>query len=180
VLPALQRKWDKKNILIFCYLVLPIKSLLLVGLRFLDMLPQNGEPLLLVIIVMQGILTIFLLVLSGVISASIAGELLDHQELRTGLRQEGVFSSTIFFAEKTMSGIGIMIGGLVLTLIHFPVGVAPADVSEETIFSLGFVVGIIIPALYLIPALLFTRYKITREKHAEIYLELKSRRSDCK
>ncbi len=168
VLPAIQKRWDKKHILIFCYLLLPAKGVLLVSLRFLDVLPANGDPLLLALIVLQGMTTVFLLVLSGIISASIAGELLDDQELRTGLRQEGVFSSVVFFAEKSMTGVGIMIGGLVLTLIEFPKGMAPTDVPADAVLSLGWVVGILIPLLYLVPTLLFTRYKITRERHAEI------------
>ena len=164
----IQKRWDKKHILIFCYILLPVKTFILMNLRFLDILPDNGDPGLLAILVAQGMLTVFLFILSGVISASISGDMLDDHELRTGRRQEGMFGAVTFFSEKAMTGVGTMIGGGILTLMSFPIHQSVADISQSNITSLGVVVGIIIPILYIIPTLLFTRYKITRERHAEI------------
>ncbi|MEO2169133.1 MAG: hypothetical protein ABGY42_13645, partial [bacterium] len=48
----------------------------------------------------------------------------------------------------------------------------------NTVLRLGVVFGIAIPLLYLIPISLITRYRITRERHAEIAMALVARRAE--
>jgi Na+/melibiose symporter-like transporter len=88
-----------------------------------------------------------------------------------------MFNAALSFSAKAISGVGTLLGGLILTLIAFPKNVAPADVPAESIARLGVVVGIAVPLLYLVPIALITRYRITRERHAEIRAALDARRS---
>ena len=115
-------------------------------------------------------------VVSGIIGASIVADILDDHELRTGHRQEGMFGAALSFSGKAISGLGIVLGGLIITLISFPVGMAPAEVPEETIMHLGLVVGVLVPLLHLIPIYLIRYYTITREVHADIQAQLEIRR----
>ncbi len=165
---GLQHRWDKKNILLVCYIVSVADGIILVNLRFLDVLPQNGDPMLLVILVAMGVFAASLAVIQGIIGASIVADLLDDQELQTGLRQEAMFSAALSFSGKAVSGVGTVVGGLIITLIDFPTGAAPAEVPANAILKLGIVVGVVVPLLYFIPISLLTRYKITRERHSEI------------
>jgi Na+/melibiose symporter-like transporter len=114
-------------------------------------------------------------VIQGVISASLLADVLDQHELHTGYRQEGMFNAALSFSGKAVSGIGIMFGGLLMTLIEFPTQVDPSQVPEEMIFRLGLAVGVLLPLLYLIPIALVTRYKITQAVHASIRAELDRR-----
>ncbi len=169
------RRWDKKQILFFCGLVSLLDGITLVNLRFLDWLPQNGEPALLAILVGVGALGAALAVIQGIIGASIVADILDDHELRTGVRQEAMFNAALSFSGKAISGLGIALSGLLLELIGFPRGADPSEVSAETIFHLGLVVGVAIPLLYLAPLALITRYRITREVHADIRRRLDAR-----
>jgi len=172
---AIQRRWDKKYILLACSITALVEGITLVSLRFLDVLPSNGDPRLLAILVAAGVFTVSIAVIQGIIGASIVADLLDDHELRTGHRQEAMFNAALSFSGKAISGLGTLLGGLIITLIAFPSQADPADVAPETISRLGIVVGIAVPLLYLIPIALITRYRITRARHAEIRAALDAR-----
>ena len=174
---AVQRKLDKKHILLACSITSLIEGLALVNLRFLDVLPANGDTKLLVILVSGGAFAASIGVIQGIIGASIIADLLDDQELRTGYRQEAMFNAALSFAGKAVSGIGTLIGGLIITLIDFPTNVAPAAVPADAIRRLGLVVGVAVPLLYIVPISLITRYRLTRARHAEIQAALQARRA---
>ena len=171
-----QRRWDKKHILLACGVVSLVEGLVVVNLRFLGVLPENGDPMLLVILVGVGVSTVGIAVIQGIIAASIVADLLDDHELRTGYRQEAMFNAALSFSGKAVSGFGTILGGLIITLIAFPTNVAPADVPADAILRLGIVVGVAVPLLYLIPIGMVTRYRITRARHAEIKAALDARR----
>mgnify|MGYP001026036819 FL=1 len=164
----LQRNWDKRDILIIAAIASVLDGVFLVSLRFLDVLPDNGDPRLLIILVSTGVLSAGIAVVQGIISASLIADTLDDHELRTGYRQEAMFNAALSFSGKAISGVGIMMGGLVLTLIQFPTNVLPSEIPSQTITHLGITVGIALPLLHFIPIYLITRYKITRSAYAEI------------
>lgn len=174
---SVQRRWDKKEILFSCGLASLLLGIAPVSLRFLDWLPRNGEPALLAILIAGGAVVSAVAVIQGIIGASIVADILDDHELRTRYRQEAMFSAALSFSGKAISGLGIVLGGVLLEMIHFPRNAAPAEVAAETIFHLGLVVGVAVPLLYLIPIGLITRYRITREVHAEIQEQLRERRA---
>ena len=62
-------------------------------LRFVDVLPDNGDPLLLVILVTAGIFVAGIAMVQGIISSSVLADILDDHELCTGMREEGMFYS---------------------------------------------------------------------------------------
>ncbi|MFT5209531.1 MAG: GPH family glycoside/pentoside/hexuronide:cation symporter [Flavobacterium sp.] len=174
----IQKRWDKKIILLWCSIVSLFDGIIIINLRFLGVLPENGDPLLLLILVAAGVLAASIAVIQGIIGASIVADILDDHELRTGLRQEAMFSAGLSFSGKAMSGFGIILGGFIIALIEFPTGVMPGDVPDQQIFLLGLIVGVIVPLLHLIPISLVTRYKITREEHGRIKAALEARQME--
>lgn len=176
VVAAIQRRWEKRSILLTCSILAVADGIVLVNLRFLDLLPDNGQPALLPILVAVGVLSASIAVVQGVIGASIIADLTDEQELRTGARQEGMFFAGVSFSGKAVSGLGTLLGGLVLSFIAFPTHLSPAEVPADTIVKLGVAVGVLLPLLHFIPISLIFRYRITRARHAQIRAELEARR----
>ena len=103
-------------------------------------------------------------------------DILDDHALRTGYRQEGMLNAGLSFSGKAVTGVGIVLGGLIISLIQLPIGVAPSDVSAEVIFRLGLVVGVLIPLLHIIPISLIPRYKLTRNVVLDIQAKLAAQR----
>jgi hypothetical protein len=93
---TVQRRWDKKHILLACSIVSLVENVGMVNLRFLDVLPDNRDPKLLVILVANGVFAVVIMVIQGIIGSSIVADLLDDQELHTGYRQEGMFNAASF------------------------------------------------------------------------------------
>ena len=87
-----------------------------------------------------------------------------------------MFFAGVSFSGKAVSGLGTLLGGLVLSFIAFPTHLSPAEVPADTIVKLGVAVGVLLPLLHFIPISLIFRYRITRARHAQIRAELEARR----
>ncbi len=177
----LQKRFDKKDLLLGSWLVLLVDGMALVSLRFLDVLPANGEPLLLWLLVINAVFRAGLGAILLIMFVSMIADLLDAQELNTGRRQEGVFMSSVSFSVKATAGVGLLMAGLLLeNVIGFPQSQqgSAAVLDPGIVFRLGLVDSIIVPLGYLIPFTLLARgYRMTRTKHAAIQASLREQRA---
>jgi Na+/melibiose symporter-like transporter len=112
----------------------------------------------------------------GITVASMIADVVDESELDTGERQEGMFMSTVTFAQKATSGIGGLLAGIALDLIAFPKQADPGSVDPDKLFALGLVVGPGVIVLYLVTLVFLSRYPITRSRHLKTLAELERRR----
>lgn len=174
----LQKRFDKKTLLLVCLTGNLVDGLTLVSLRLLDVLPSNGSSLLLVILVAGATISAWLGTTAGIIGASMIADTLDEQEYETGRRQEGVFSAALSFSGKVTSGVGVLLSGLLLQYaIGLPTGTKPADTAPETIQRIGLVVGLCIPLLNIVPIWIISHYRLTRENYATLRAQLEVRRA---
>ena len=177
VIPIVQARFDKKRLVIYGLAFLVLNGVAMIGLRFLDVLPANGSPLLLPLLITQ----------RDHSNRRVHGRR-DHVRIDggrrarrsgtrpPGRRQEGVFSAALSFSTKATSGLGVLLGGLLLDyVISFPRGASPESVDPATVRMLGVIAGIGLPLLFLFPFSLISRYRITRETHAEIRRQLDER-----
>jgi glycoside/pentoside/hexuronide:cation symporter, GPH family len=172
----LQVRFQKQNIMITAFAMVALLAMLKVLFRFWDIWPDNGDPLLVWLFVGHAVVMAYFGSMVLIMFASMVADLVDEQEYLTGLRQEGVFSAGITFAAKATTGLGLIMGGLLLdTFIAFPKTAAPGEVDADTLFLLAFSDGIAVPALNLIPFLLLLRYTLTRSRLTEIQQELRNR-----
>jgi len=102
-------------------------------------------------------------------------DVVDQQELNTGLRQEGVFFSALSFSNKSVGSLGIIFGGLIIDFLGFSKGITPDMVDPHNITRLGITIGIILPIIFVIPVCLFLFFNLSRKKHEEILVELNRR-----
>lgn len=176
VIPPLQRRFEKQSILVVALATSLVLGMLKVTLRFADVWPENGDPNLLVALIIHASVIVALLTVGGVMFSSMMADLVDEQEIRTKIRQEGVFTSALGFASKSVSSIGLIVGGLLLDLvIRFPRQSLPGEVDADTLFRLAFIDGIAVPALFVIPIYLLSRYSLTRLQLEDIQSELGQR-----
>ncbi len=107
-------------------------------------------------------------------------DIVDHHELATGKRQEGIFFAAISFATKATSGVGSLIAGIALDLIHWPRGAhiqSAADIPVESIAGLGMICGPIVAGCAVFNVLFNLQCKMTREDHDETLRQLALKRS---
>jgi Na+/melibiose symporter-like transporter len=176
----ISERFDKKRAALGLAIFAILFGSLPVLLRLVELMPPNGHPLLLYLIFGHGVLFITVIVIIGIVLSSMLADTMDEGELRTGKRQEGMYASAVSFTGKAVSGVGSFLAGIALDLIAFPRtavdGVAPS-VDPEKIFALGVVVGPVLMVLWLCALIFLSRYRITRERHAETLAELERRRA---
>ncbi len=171
--PFLQEKFQKQHILITVLAMTMILGIVKVLFRFLDIWPDNGDPWLVVCLVILASFSAGLLTTAGIMFGSMVADMVDEQEHKVGRRQEGVFSSAIGFSAKATSSLGLIIGGLLLDfVIGFPRETQPGEVEGSVLFKLAFIDGIAIHVCYFLPIWMLTRYTLTRVRHAAIQQQL--------
>ena len=176
----LQARFEKRDLVLIAIVSVSVLQVLKVSLRFVGWLPENGDPLLLQILVLHALFTGYFVSLTLMMFASMMADIADHQELKNGLRQEGIFSGGIAFSGKVTSGFGLILGGLLLDLvIVFPTGLQPGEVAQDVLIRMAVIDGIIMPALNIIPFLLLLKYKLNRAAVQEIQKQLNARKQSA-
>ncbi len=109
-----------------------------------------------------------------VLPVSIVADVIDYDELRTGQRREGAFFGLWTLTMKLAAALAIALVGMLLDLI----GYVPNQVqSAFTLWGLKMLYGPV-PAFFLfLSFLVFRRFPLTRESHAEIQRQLQARRA---
>ena len=173
----LQERFLKQHILLVAIGMVMVLAIVKVSLRFLEWVPDNGDPMLVVVLVIQEIIHVTAATAAMTVFPSMVADLSDHQEVRTGERQEGVLASVLGFASKATSSVGLILGGLILDhFVNMPAGDPSASLNQDILFRLAIADGIIASLLFLVPITLLAGYKLSRTDIEEIQVQLKSRR----
>ena len=174
----LTERFDKRQVILGLATFAILFAPLLIFMRLLGLLPENGDASLLPLIAGHVILLVTAVVAVDILIPSMIADTVDENEIVTGKRQEGIFFSAITFSAKASSGVGGFLAGVMLDLIQFPTMAVPGTVAASKIFTLGLAVGPGLMALFLCMLAFFSRYQITRARHREILTELDRRRKD--
>ena len=150
-----------------------------VALRLNETFPDNGTDALFYTLLafrfVQGVILQQAFIAFGSMMADVA----DEHELASKARHEGIFFGAIAFSSKATAGFGNFIGGIGLDIISWPRGTdiqTAADVPAETLFNLGLLYGPIVAGFSVIALWCYTRYDLTKARHAAILEELHARR----
>ncbi|CAG0974442.1 putative symporter YjmB [Myxococcaceae bacterium] len=107
-----------------------------------------------------------------VVGQSIKADVIDYDEWKTGERKEGAYFAAWSFVFKGAGGITMMITGLVLEYSGF---VPNAPQTETATLAMRVLFAIFPLVCYAIGAILFTRFSLNREEHAQIRAAIDAR-----
>ena len=148
----------------------------LVILRLFDLLPPNGSSILFVLIYLQMTFFATIAIMVMAITSSILADTVDEGELENNTRQEGLYFAFLNFGTKVNFALGAFFAGLIIEFIQLPANLAPEAVDPAVIWKLGLFCGPIFGSAWLIPILILTRLRLTRERMAEIRNQLDNRK----
>lgn len=132
-----------------------------------------------IVLFVNGLMVGTAIMIGGVGFQSMLADTADEHEWLFGVRREGLFFSGLTLAYKAASGLGGLIAGIALDVIHFPADLAskgpgyviPGDVLDKLALISG-----PLPALFALVAPLFLfGYHLTRQRHLEIIAQLDQR-----
>lgn len=106
---------------------------------------------------------------------SMIPDIVEHGQLQTGKRNEGVYYGLWFFAQKLGMGVSAALSGAVLSITEFkkPLGEAFAKQTPHAIFGINLLFAGIPCAFIAMGLLILSFYPIDEKRHAEIRKELK-------
>ncbi|MBU1378348.1 MAG: MFS transporter [Alphaproteobacteria bacterium] len=163
--PSISRRLGKREAARLMKITSLVFAVSPIGLRLAGVLPANGDPMLLPILVFAGTIATATTITTAILISSMIADVVEDSELRTGRRSEGLFFSVSAFVAKAVSGVGIFISSAILALIAFPKGAKPGQVAPDVIDSLGLTYICVVAALYAGAILAISLYRITREDH---------------
>ncbi len=172
LLPAASRGSDKKTVLIRVSILSMLAGSGPVILALLGAFPPVGHAALFPLMTAIGIVQISLIVMGSAISASMVADVVDARAISTGRREEGLVTSVLSFTGKVATGLGVWIGGLLLSVIDFPTDAATTTISQGMIDRLGWLYGPVLAVLYLTAIYALRHYRLSRRRHAQNLAEL--------
>ena len=103
-------------------------------------------------------------------------DICDEDELRHGMRREGMFGSVGNWITKITFSTTFLISGLILQFSGFDVALK-GNQTPETLQTMRICFAVIPASFSLLAVFLLTRYRLTPERMAEIRTILESRRA---
>lgn len=110
------------------------------------------------------------------IPASMVADVVDEDELVTGMRREGSFFGLLSFGPQLATGLSILLTGV---LVDKFAGLVPAQAqqSAQTVYRIGVLYSLLPALLVLVAAALILRYTLTQPRLVSIRAELDRRRT---
>jgi len=166
IAPALARRLGKKQAAIGVSIAMIGMAPLAIGLRFAGWFPANGTPALFWTLLCVYALEVVLLICSASLLSAMIADVVEESELVTGRRSEGVFFAARAFIDKSVSGLGIMLSAFLIYAIGRPGEGDPAErAAMIEKLGAGYACGAVV--LYSIAIVCYSRYRLSRAKHAE-------------
>lgn len=168
VVTHLSVRFDKKRTFMLCMFLgsifgfTPPIAFLFGAFELMDITGRLGF-----VYLMNGISQIFFIGLYIIID-SMLSDTIDHHEMDTGRREEGLYFAAGSFAQKASFGLGSFVAGIGLDLIRFPQGANPSDVPLDALTDLAIFAGPLSMVLLLSSLLIIRSYPLDQEEHARI------------
>lgn len=174
--PFLMRLFDRKPVAVGNLAVMFIAIQLPVDLRLLGIMPRNGDPMLLPLLLGNTAVLVFTFACGAVVIYSMLGDVIDENDLATGKRQEGLFFSARTFVGKAASSLGHLFAGLMLDyVVRLPFSAVPGEVPDAVITRLGIAAGPVMAVAALISIFFYMKYDLDRERQKSITQQLADR-----
>ncbi|NKB99796.1 MAG: MFS transporter [Pseudomonadales bacterium] len=173
----LHRRFDKRATMLVAVTCYAFFDAMPVILRILGFFPENGtDALFPSILVFHAFGAAAISILNITVMSALA-DVADENELRHGMRQEGILYSARSFFSKADRALGTFLAGVTLDLIMFPANAKPGEVEADVVFMLGVMDSpvTIVPAL--IAAMFYAGYRLNKVSHAELRAKLDARAS---
>jgi hypothetical protein len=148
-------------------------------LREVGWMFPNGDPRLLPTLVAISAVSYATGAILNISVMSALADVADENEVRFGVRQEGVLYSTRALFAKLDTAIGAALAGIVLTLIAFPEKAQPGEVDPGVLQNLGLFLGPIsmIPGVFAV--LLYSQFSISSADHAATRAKIAAARREA-
>jgi Na+/melibiose symporter-like transporter len=175
--PRLSRLLGKKRAAILLLAFTVLLGLLPFGLRLAGWFPANGSPALAPTLLAIQTLYWTCGVVSLIMISAMLSDVIEDSAVKTGRRSEGLFFAANSIVQKCVSGLGVFVSGVLLSVVAFPKGADPATVDPSVVTHLVLVYAPTLVVLYSVGMACLLGYRISRAQHADNVKTLAARDS---
>lgn len=173
--PRASLRYGKRNAAFGLAVVAVLVAISPYLLRLSGLFMPNDSPYLLpTLFLLQGVYATCGIA-SAILVHAMIGDVVDESALDTGRRAEGLFYSANSFMQKCVSGLGVLIAGLLLAAVGMPEGAKPGELDPGVIDRLAMIYIPSVAALYIVGATLLYFYRIDRASHEANLARLRTR-----
>lgn len=165
--PVFSRLMGKRPATMIVFMVGVFIGSIPLTLRLLGWFLPNGSPWLFPVLAEVHYLSLTLAVAAAILATSMMADVVEDSQVQTGRRSEGVFFAANSFIQKAVTGIGLFIAGLLVSLAGFPDPATHKPAPPSAVVNLALMYLPTIIGLYGVAALILFGYRITRERHEE-------------
>ena len=175
---SLAKGRDKKKMAVALFSATVVLGPLPVSLRLISdytgtmFLPGNGTDALWWIILAHTVVMSCLAVIGFILIGSMVADIVEESQEATGRRSEGLLSAGPALAQKAVSGTGVLVLGVMLSVFGFTTANPTVESMRQPMHNLALfhvILGITLP---IVSTYLVSRYTITREDHERRIQEL--------
>ncbi|HEY4943107.1 MAG TPA: MFS transporter [Rhizomicrobium sp.] len=135
--------------------------------RIVGLFPANGTKVLVPLLALFGTTGTMLSIACTIVVSSMLADVVEDSQRRTGRRSEGLFFAANAFVLKAVSGMGILVAGLLLAFVHFPTHADPATLDPQIAKNLALAYFPVTFTLYAVALGCLSFYRIDRATHEE-------------
>ena len=136
-------------------------------LRNIDLFPSSQSELLFPLMLLMGVVEVMLFIMTSALLVSMMADVTDHRAVETGLREEGLLFSVESFISKVSAGVGVWIGGLILSAVSFPRDANSTDINILVLTDLGWIYAILLLIVYGLSILGLLAFRLNRSAHSQ-------------
>lgn len=167
IAPPVSRHFGKRNGVMVLYPMGWLIYALPLILRLMGLFPGNDSPLLVPLLFIFTAVGASLTSASWILTPSMIADVVEDSQIRTGRRSEGLFFAGASFLQKSMSGAGVFLSGLILWIVGLPQHAKPGEVDPEIIRNLALIYLPLLALLHLGAVIIISTFSLTRESHEE-------------
>ncbi len=134
-------------------------------LRMIDIFPAPGDARMLPILFTLLVVATASSISAMILTMSMIADVTDQHEFDTGQRSEGLFSSGMFFMQKVVNGIGILLASQIISIIQMPKNATPGSVDPEIVDNLALIYVLLATVIALIGAWAYTKFPLGEKDH---------------
>jgi Na+/melibiose symporter-like transporter len=177
VSPHLSKAFGKKPATLLLYGLSAVIGPLPFILRLLGWFPGNESTLLVPILFLSTTVSLSFSITANILGTSMIADIAEDIEVKTGKRSEGLLFSASSVIAKAVSGVGIFVSGMILSIVHFPADAVPGQVPQAVLQHLLLTYLPVSVSLHILAIWTLTRYQITRARHEANLAELAARQA---
>lgn len=166
--PRLAQRFGKKEATMYAFFFAIIFMPIAYVAQLFGLFPGRENSIYLPLLMLNYLVSTTAIITMQIIFASMNADVVEDRSAESGgRRDEGLIYAARNFAKKAVSGLGLMLAGIVLWAVNFPEKALLGQVDASVVDTLILVYLPLLMTLYLASWYVLRNYKISRAKHEE-------------